>query len=298
MAKVLITGVDGFTGRYLSSALLERRHHVIGLSRTAGVLENGVEVHACDLTDVTALQEMIATCRADWVVHLAAISFVAHADVTELYQANIIGTRNLLDLLSRVDVTPSRILVASSANVYGNRREGILSEDMPTQPANDYGVSKQAVESLARIYSERLPIIVTRPFNYTGRGQSRLFLLPKIVEHFRSRAPAIRLGNIDVARDFSDVRTLVDCYIRLLECEDAVGGTFNICSGEAHLLRDVLAMAEKKTGYRIEIEIDPNLVRRDEVKTLAGSKAALEQIIGPVDAIPIEDTIAWMLADG
>lgn len=298
MAKVLITGADGFTGRYLSFALSERQHHVVGLSRRESVLENGVKVHACDLADLVSLQEMISFCRADWIVHLAAISFVPHADVTELYQTNVIGTRNLLDVLSRADVTPSRILVASSANVYGNRREGMLSEDMLPQPANDYGVSKQAVESLARIYSGRLPIIVTRPFNYTGRGQSQQFLLPKIVEHFRNRAPFIRLGNVDVARDFSDVRTLVDCYIRLLECEDSLGGTFNICSGEAHCLRDIITIAEKRAGHRIEIHVDPNLVRRDEVKTLAGSKAALEQIIGPVDAIPIEDTIAWMLADG
>jgi nucleoside-diphosphate-sugar epimerase len=297
MAKVLITGADGFTGRYLASALLERRHHVIGLSRAAGLIENGVEIHACDLTDVASLQDIIATCRADWVVHLAAISFVAHADVTELYQANIVGTRNLLDLLSRADAAPSRILIASSASVYGNRREGILTEDMPSQPANDYGISKQAVEALARIYGGRLPIVVTRPFNYTGRGQSQQFLLPKIVEHFRQRAPSIRLGNIDVARDFSDVRTLVDCYIRLLDCDKAFGGTFNICSGKAHLLRDVIAIVEQQTGHHIELEIDPNLVRRDEVKTLAGSKVALEQVIGPVDAIPIDETIAWMLAD-
>jgi GDP-6-deoxy-D-talose 4-dehydrogenase len=298
MAKVLITGADGFTGRYLSSALLQRQHDVIGLSRTASILENGVEVHACDLTDVTSLQRVISTCSADWVVHLAAISFVAHSDVTQLYNANIIGTRNLLDLLSRADVTPTRVLVASSANVYGNRREGVLSEDMQPQPANDYGVSKQAVESLARIYGERLPIVVTRPFNYTGRGQSQQFLLPKIVEHFRRKAPSIHLGNIDVARDFSDVRTVVDCYIRLLECEGALGGTFNICSGEAHMLRDVIAMAEKKTGHRIELVIDPDLFRRDEVQTLAGSKATLERIIGQVDAIPLKDTIEWMLGDG
>ncbi len=298
MAKVLITGADGFTGRYLSSVLVERQHHVVGLSRSASVLENGVEIHACDLTDVASLQNMVSTCRADWVVHLAAISFVAHADVTELYQANIIGTRNLLDLLSRADVKPSRVLVASSANVYGNRRGGILSEDMPPQPANDYGVSKQAVESLARIYSERLPIIVSRPFNYTGRGQSQQFLLPKIIEHFRRRESSIRLGNIDVARDFSDIRTLVDCYIRLLEREDALGGTFNICSGKACFLRDIVRMVEKQTGHRMELEVDPNLIRSDEVKTLAGSKVALERVIGRVDGIPIEDTIAWMLAGG
>lgn len=298
MAKVLITGADGFTGRYLSSRLVDRQHHVVGLSRTASVLDNGVHVHACDLCDITSLQQMISTCAADWVVHLAAISFVAHTDVTELYQANIVGTRNLLDLLSRAAVTPSRVLVASSANIYGNRRQGILTEDMLPEPANDYGVSKQAVEALARIYGKQLPIIVTRPFNYTGRGQSPQFLLPKIVEHFQNRAPSIRLGNIDIARDFSDVRTVVDCYIRLLECEEALGGTFNICSGQAHLLRDVIAMAERKTGHHIELEIDSNLVRRDEVKTLAGSKAALERVIGPVDAIPLGHTIDWMLAGG
>jgi nucleoside-diphosphate-sugar epimerase len=164
-------------------------------------------------------------------------------------------------------------------------------------PANDYAVSKVAAEYVGSLYAERLPIITVRPFNYSGRGQAENFLIPKIVAHARRRAPVIELGNLDVARDFSDVRTVVDAYARLLETPDAIGGTFNICSGEAVTLSDILELVAKLSGHRPEVRSNPALVRADEVKVLRGSAVRLESVIGKLNGIGLADTLRWMLDD-
>ena len=190
MTRTLVTGAAGFTGRYLAHALAERGHEVHGLvhmhePNLAGI----VRAHEADLTDQDALKKVVAEVRPDHVVHLAAIAFVAHGDIEQMYRTNVVGTRQLLDALAESPATPSSVLIASSANIYGNAREGVLDESVPAAPANDYGVSKVATEYVAKLYASRLPITVLRPFNYTGRGQSIDFLLPKIVAHARARAP-------------------------------------------------------------------------------------------------------------
>ena len=137
------------------------------------------------------------------VVHLAASAFVAEADPTDFYAVNLLGTRHLLEALSTAVTPPICTIVASSANVYGNSTLEVLEETAETRPANDYAVSKLAMEYLAKTYMERLGIVITRPFNYSGVGQEPRYLIPKIVSHFKKQAAHIELGNTDVARDFS-----------------------------------------------------------------------------------------------
>lgn len=161
-------------------------------------------------------------------------------------------------------------------------------------PANDYAVSKLAMEYMARLWLDKLPIVIVRPFNYTGVGQSDSFLLPKIVSHFRRRAPRIELGNLDVWRDFSDVRAVVDAYRRLLEL-GPVGVTVNVSSGRAHSLREVLSMAENITGHQMRVDVNPAFVRANEVRTLCGDPARLRALIGAWDTPPVEETVRWML---
>lgn len=193
--KVLITGQNGFTGRYLHAELAAHGHDVVGLQS--------------DLTDATGLAEEMQRVQPDWVAHLAGIAFVGHGEANDFYRVNLMGTRNLLAALAGCGRRPACVLLASSANVYGNSTAGVLREDAPPNPANDYAVSKLAMEHMARLWLDRLPIVIARPFNYTGVGQSESFLLPKIVAHFKRRAEMIELGNLDVWRDFSDVRAVV-----------------------------------------------------------------------------------------
>lgn len=297
MARILVTGASGFTGQHLLERLAADAHEVFALVHhgSAESVPLAARTYAADLRDLPAVVKIVEEVRPDHVVHLAAIANVAHGDVADLYSSNIVGTRNLLQALAGLKALPQAVLLASSANIYGNRREGVLTEDMEPAPANDYGVTKVACEVLAQVYGDRLPIITARPFNYTGRGQSENFLIPKILGHVQRRAPVIELGNINVARDFSDVRAVVDSYARLLNCSDAVGGTFNICSGQAHSLAEVLAIAEHVSGHAMKVEVNPTFVRPDDVKTLCGSRARLEAIIGQVPMPTLEDTIRWML---
>jgi nucleoside-diphosphate-sugar epimerase len=299
MTRTLVTGAAGFTGRYLSQLLTERGHEVHGLVHdleqdpVAGL----AHTHQADLADLQSLENIISEIRPDYLVHLAAVSFVAHSDIGEMYRTNVVGTRQLLEAVSRAVGSITSVLVASSANIYGNSNEGVLDESVPPAPANDYGVSKVAMEYVARLYMARLPIIVVRPFNYTGRGQSESFLLPKIVAHARRKAPVIELGNLDVARDFSDVRTVAETYAQLLTARDAIGETFNVCSGRAVSLRSVLDIVGRISAHPMEVKVNPQFVRANEVRSLCGSSEKLQRVIGAVDAIPLEETLRWMLQD-
>lgn len=299
MTRTLVTGAAGFTGRYLTSLLAGRGHEVHGVAHDAPdePVSHAAAIHVADLGDHKAISRVVDSVRPQHVIHLAAIAFVAHADVEEMYRANVVGTRQLLDALSNLAQPPKSVVLASSANVYGNAREGVLEESMPPAPANDYGVSKVAAECVGQLYATRLPLIVVRPFNYTGRGQPDNFLIPKIIAHARLRAPIIELGNLDVARDFSDVRTVVETYARLLDCPQAIGGTYNICSGQAVLLSEILDMVSGLSGHRFEVRVNSALVRSDEVRTLSGSSAKLERLIGAFERIPLHETLRWMLED-
>ncbi|MDZ7598496.1 MAG: NAD-dependent epimerase/dehydratase family protein [Desulfobacterales bacterium] len=202
----LITGIKGFTGQYLEAELEAAGWEVWGIG--AHEEPGGARYQTVDLADADRLRRIVGEVQPDAVVHLAAIAFVGHGDADAFYRVNLIGTRNLLAALAAAKKRPDCVLLASSANVYGNSTEGVLNESTSPNPANDYAVSKLAMEYMARLWRDRLPIVIARPFNYTGVGQTENFLLPKIVSHFRRRAEVIALGNLDVWRDFSDVCAL------------------------------------------------------------------------------------------
>jgi GDP-6-deoxy-D-talose 4-dehydrogenase len=297
MTRTLVTGAAGFTGRYLVSLLAKLGHEVHGVVHH--VPEEPIDsisaVHVADLASQQAIARVVDEVRPHHVVHLAGIAFVAHGDIAEMYRANVVGARQLLHSLAALSEPPRSVVMASSANVYGNARAGILDESMLPSPVNDYGVSKVASEYVAKLYRDQLPIIVTRPFNYTGRGQSTSFVIPKIIEHARRRQTTIELGSLDVERDFSDVRTVVEVYARLLDAPAAIGQTFNICSGIAVSLGEVLERVTRLSGHRFEVRVNPDLVRANEVRTLLGSSANLTAAIGPLQPIPLDQTLAWML---
>lgn len=295
LRRVLVTGLQGFTGRYLHSALEQRGWQVWGLGANAASTAAPRYLQV-DLNDRAALSHAIAQANPHAVVHLAAIAFVGHGDADDFYRTNLLGTRHLLAALAAQTQPPARVVLASSANIYGNQAAGALDETTPPQPANDYAVSKLAMEHMARLWMPQLPITLVRPFNYTGAGQSQQFLLPKIVAHYQRRAAAIELGNLDVWRDFSDVRAVAAAYCALLEAPGAAGVTVNICSGQAHSLREVLAMAEQLSGHQLEVQVNPAFVRANEVKVLQGNPERLRALIGADwRSPPLQETLRWML---
>lgn len=296
--RILVTGLDGFAGPYVAGALRARGHQVVALMRQAKTTNTGSpDVQAwytADLTDFSAVQAVVDQCQPEAVVHLAAVSFVGHSDIAEIYSSNIVGTRNLLEALALRGLRGPAIIV-SSANVYGNRTAGPLYESLPPDPRSDYALSKLACEHLAVMYGDRVPTMVVRPFNYTGRGQSELFIIPKIIAHTRSRAPEIELGNVDVARDFSDVRFFAEAVVRLLECPEAGGLTVNICSGHPVKLTELLDLVAEISGHRMAIRTHPSFVRAQEIESLWGDDLLLQRLIGPVSGPSLPETLKWML---
>lgn len=288
---ILVTGASGFTGPYVIDTLRAQGYHVVGLARRGDTAaSHDVDV---DLTDAGAVAKVVKDIRPTHVLHLAGMSSVDHDVVADFYRVNLFGTLNLLDALVGLP-DPARVLVASSANVYGATARGLVSEDVCPAPVNHYATSKLAMEHMVATYYDRLPIVIARPFNYTGVGQSTRFLIPKIVAHFRAGCDAIELGNLDVSRDFSDVRDVAACYDALLAA-GAHSCVVNICSGRAVALRALIDILQRLAGYEIEVRVNSDFVRKNEIPVLRGCRDRLARFADhmPVPR-PIEETLAWM----
>ena len=285
---VLVTGIAGFTGVWMRRTLESAGYRVIGTT----LHDAGPNDRVLDIESPADCSTLMSELDPDYVIHLAAISFV-QSDPARLYAANIVGTVNLLDALAALPRPPRKVILASSANVYGHREGILIREEEAPQPANHYAMSKLAMEMMAATFYARLPIVITRPFNYTGVGQAIDFLVPKIVSHFAERKPFIELGNTDVERDFSDVENVVDIYRRLL-ASPLRSRVVNICTGIATSLSAIIAMMEGIAGYRIDVRINPTFVRSNDIKTLTGDPRALIEATGPIAPMPMRNTLEKM----
>ena len=283
MNRIYITGAQGFTGQHLVAHLATCGYEV--LPATANLL------------DPAGLANEVHALQPTHVLHLAAIAFVAHGDAQQMYLTNLIGTRHLLEALKPV-AGLQKVLLASSANVYGNSDASPLHEQHAPAPANDYAVSKLAMEHMARLYLPALPAVFARPFNYTGPGQSADFLIPKLVAAFKRRDAQIELGNLDVFREFNDVRLTSAAYALLLAHGQA-GSVVNVCSGQVYALRDVLTLLSQLTGHNPDVSVNPAFVRANEVTRLCGDPSALHAIAAANGtALPdyaLRQTLSWML---
>jgi nucleoside-diphosphate-sugar epimerase len=245
-----------------------------------------------ELGDTDSIAEWLAKARPTHIIHLAGLSHVV-GDPLSFYRVNVLGTESLLEAIFRAGIMPEKVLVASSANIYGNSDRTPIAEDAPVRPMNHYALSKAAMEMLVQKWFERMPIIVTRPFNYTGVGQSEAFVIPKIVAAYRRRDEVIRLGNLDVARDISDVSYVCNAYEKLL-VSDAASECFNICSGEGIALQHVINAMKEIAQYTPSIQIDPKFVRKDEIKELVGDPSRLYGKVGHLKPVALMDLLGNM----
>lgn len=262
--KILITGANGFTGQHFSKIAQALGHEPIGLRS--------------DITDPIALEKEILSISPSAVAHFAGISFVASKDNEAFYRVHALGTSNLLSALTKLPKRPSKILLASSATVYGNAGDPFSVETQALNPVDHYAMSKVAMEEMAKTYMDRLSIIMVRPFNYTGPGQRDNFLIPKLIKHFSQKLPTIELGNLDVEREFNDVRMICDAYINLLN-HGTKGEIYNVCSGNPRSLKHVLEALIKITGHHINVIVNPEFVRQNEVRRMCGNPSKLKALL-------------------
>lgn len=289
---VLLTGAAGFTGRRLAARLVADGKQVIGITREPA----GPGQVQADLADASSIAAAVTAVAPDVVVHLAGITTALHGDVPEIYAVNVVGTANLLAALAAAPKPPRLVIVASSATVYAPpMSDAPIGEDHPRVPAHHYGASKLAVEEVARIYGRSLPVIVARPFNYTGPGQTGEFVVAKMVRHFKEGAPEIRLGTLELDRDFSDLDDIVEIYARLIATA-APGAVVNLCSGGTVHLADIVPMLSKITGRRMSVLRDPRFVRGGEPMVIRGSTARLDAMIGAFPRTPFRVTLEKMMA--
>lgn len=251
-----------------------------------------------DINDVSSLEQEILECSPDAVIHCAGISFVASKDEEAFYRVHALGTSNLLKALLKLPKIPSKVLLASSATVYGNCLVIPTPEDQPVNPVDHYAMSKVAMEEMAKTFFNQLPIVIARPFNYTGPGQKDSFLIPKLINHFTSRSPSIALGNINVQREFNDVIAICNLYLALLDF-GLPGETYNVGSGQARSLLSVVQMLEKITGHHLEIESKADFIRPNEIVCMQCNPRKIKTLIeshGLNIIFPkLEDTLQKML---
>lgn len=285
---VLVTGIEGFTGASMRTELERAGYRVVGTT----LADPAPGDRVLDIESPDACRAVVGELAPEYVIHLAGISFVV-SDPARIYAANVVGSVNLLDALAALPTPPKKVVLASSANVYGNREGDRLAETEAPRPANHYAMSKLAMETMAANHFDRLPIVFTRPFNYTGVGQSTNFLVPKIVSHFARGAESIELGNIDVERDFSDVEMVVEVYRKLL-ASPLRSSAVNICTGTAVSLKAIIAMMEEIAGYRIDVRVNPAFVRPNDIRHLTGDPRALHAAVGELRLRPLRETLERM----
>ena len=261
--RVFITGIEGFTGRYL-----ERYLCALGYEVSGGALRPSAPNHTrLDLLDKDSIKAAFGA-KFDYIIHLAAVSF-AMADPAEIKNANEIGTLNLLDALSAIKF--KKAVFASSASVYGGG-DAPMSENSALNPQSVYAESKIFMEE--QIARSGLPFIIARPFNYTGAGQSENFLIPKIVRHFKDKASAIKLGNLTPKREYNDINDVMRIYAQLLELETD-GGIFNIGSGKAYSIEQILQILRRLSGRDIAVQSDAKFIRTNDPALLVCDTAKL-----------------------
>lgn len=265
--KVLITGIDSFTGRYLHKYLLNNGYEV-----------DGTQYPSCDITNKRSILSKILQSQPDYIIHLAGVSYVEHENAIDFYSVNTFGVENLLLAAMQLKTLPKKIILASSATVYGKQDKNILDESMCPKPVNHYGISKYAMECITQTYFNKLPIIIVRPFNYTGQGQSEHFIIPKIMKHFWEKKKVIELGNLHVQREFNDVRDIVCMYERLLQSKKE-NLIVNLCTNRPIKLLSIIEKMKEISSHEIEVRVNEKFVRKDEIISLSGSTSKLKDII-------------------
>ena len=297
--RVLITGGTGFVGAHLIS-FLKTRATYIGVIASGGSPTRHPEAHyhELDIRNAGEVRSVVNEVRPSHVFHLAGVSAVdvSWRESRLNFEVNVCGAYNLFEAAMSLPAPP-RILNVSTSQVYAASGHP-LSEEDPVHPANPYAASKAMAEMIRVQYQHhRLGGIVTaRSFNHTGPGQSANFVIPSMAKQFAEielgmRPASITVGNIQIKRDFSDVRDVVRAYFLLLE-HGGTGEVYNVCRGVAVRLEDILKMFQSVCGVEVKIEIDPDRLRRSDPLEICGNPQKLSAATGWRPQIPLSQTIS------
>lgn len=302
--RLLITGIRGFAGRHLTDRALSLGHGVLGVSREESDAEDppGAAVESADVTDATAMSELLAAHSPDVILHLAGHSSVGRSfgEPRETWHANLDGTLTVLEAVRHVSPT-TRCLVVTSGEIYGRVPLDDLpvTPETPLRPVSPYGASKAAADLAGAQYRAAygLDVVRVRAFNHIGPGQDPRFVLPNVARQV-ARAErdglehlSVRVGNVETRRDFTDVRDVVDAYLLLADRGDP-DTAYQVCSGRSVPVRDLVEGVVGAARISAEVVSDADLRREGEQPDLYGSPGPLRDELGWRPRIDLRQTLA------
>jgi GDP-4-dehydro-6-deoxy-D-mannose reductase len=315
--RFFVTGISGFVGAHLTGVLLERGHSVFGLAREAGSLPELHRRHGsrfppsavelCDIRDRGRLRAALRGAEPDGIFHLAGLAFVPRSfERPDLaYEVNFLGAVELLTAACDV-ASGARVVLVTSGEIYGSidpARDLPLVETQPLRPLSPYSVAKAAADLAGfQFFASRgLDVVRARPFNHTGPGQSPQFVCSEFARMMAAAEAGsgprrLRVGNLDVERDFSDVRDVVRGYVSLFE--RGVGGeAYNVAAGVATPVRVILDELCALSTVTVEVETDPDKLRPREIPRVVASIAKIRQATGWQPELPLRQTLVDLLED-
>jgi GDP-4-dehydro-6-deoxy-D-mannose reductase len=308
--KTLITGVSGFVGSHLAEFLLGKNEEVFGTIRWRSRMDNIEEIkdeislHECDMKDAVAIRELIEKIRPDSIYHLAAQSYVkaSWSSPAETFMINVIGALNLFEAVRAAKLSP-KILLAGSSEEYGfvKNEELPIKETNQLRPLSPYAVSKISQDMLGYQYfkSYGIKIIRTRAFNLTGPRRGDVFADSNFAKQIvmiekKKKEPKIEVGNLNAYRDFTDVRDVVRAYwLALNKCDP--GEVYNISSGQAVCIKDILEKLIKISGVKVEIVQDPQRIRPSDEPIIQGDNSKFREKTGWRPEISLDNSLKDLL---
>lgn len=308
--RVLITGISGFVGSHMAEYCLAKGVEVFGTirwrSRTENIdhIKKKIKLMDCDIRDASSVTKAVEESKPDYIFHLAAQSFVPtswHAPA-ETLMTNILGELNIFEAVRELGLN-SQIQLAGSSEEYGKvlENEVPIKETNPLRPLSPYGVSKVSQDMLGYQYNQSygMNVVVTRAFNHEGPRRGDVFVTSNFAKQIAEiekglKEPIIEVGNLEAQRDFSDVRDVVDAYWLSLE-KGTPGEVYNICSGKAVVIRDMLDMLLELSTAKVEVRQDPARMRPSDVMILLGDCTKFKQATGWEPKIPFEKTLKDLL---
>ncbi|MBC7259921.1 MAG: GDP-mannose 4,6-dehydratase [Chloroflexi bacterium] len=307
--KALITGISGFVGSHLAEYLLQNRPWkvagtVYGPAGNIAHIQSQLELYPLDLTDAEAVARLVEQTKPDCIFHLAAqpVVHLSRKDPWFTLSNNIRAQLNILEAMVRAK-SQARLLVIGSSEEYGlvYPDEVPVRETNPFRPMSPYAVSKIAQDMLGLQYflSDGLDVVRVRPFNHIGPRQGLGFVAPDFAKQIAEaeaglRAPVIRVGNLRAKRDFSDVRDVVRAYVLLMEKGES-GEVYNVGSGQAREIQEVLDVLLSLARVRIGVEQDPERMRPSDIPAVVADCTRLRERTGWEPQIPFEQSLLDVL---
>jgi GDP-4-dehydro-6-deoxy-D-mannose reductase len=310
--RILITGITGFAGSHLAEHLLETVSpvEIYGTYRWRSPMDNILQIRdrlnmvECDLQDGNSVLRMMDAVRPDWIFHLAAQSYVAASwqAPTDTINNNVIGQLNILESIKTLGLK-CRMQLAGSSEEYGMvyPDEVPIKETNPLRPLSPYAVSKVGQDMMAYQYfkSYGIHLIRTRAFNHSGPRRGHVFVESNFARQIvdvmtGNKEPVIMVGNLKARRDYTDVRDVVRAYRMAIEMGEP-GDVYNICSGTAYSIEEVLNILLNLSGMKIRVEEDPRRLRPSDVPLLLGDNTKFRSVTGWKPEIPLEKTLRDLL---